>query len=114
MDKELWNVRLVDLTAGELVSLIREAAQEASSNNNEREYKSSASGSKVLLRGYKELSAFLKCSVPTACRMVARGDITPPAIIRSGKTLLFDPELVVLQLAEVDSRWQIRKDAKRK
>jgi len=27
---------------------------------------------------------------------------------------LFDPELVVLQLAEVDSRWQIRKDAKRK
>lgn len=117
MDKELWNVRLVDLTAGELVSLIREAAQEASSNNNEREYKSSASGSKVLLRGYKELSAFLKCSVPTACRMVARGDITPPAIIRcssNSKTLLFQPELVLQQLAVVDSRWQIRKDAKRK
>jgi hypothetical protein len=34
--------------------------------------------------------------------------------MRSGKTLLFDPELVVLQLAEVDSRGQIRKDAKRK
>ena len=113
MDKELWNVRLVDLTAGELVSLIREAAQEASCNN-VREYKSSASDSKVLLRGYKELSAFLKCSVPTACRMVTRGDISKPAIIRSGKTLLFDPELVVLQLAEVDSRWQIRKDVKRK
>jgi hypothetical protein len=49
--------------------------------------------------------------------MVARGDITPPAIIRSSrnsKMLLFQPELVLQQLAVVDSRWLIRKDAKRK
>lgn len=113
MDKDLFNTRLVDMTGEELVSLIQEATQEISYNN-VRDHQSTASGPKVLLRGYKELSAFLKCSVPTACRMVARGDITPPAIFRSGKTLLFDSELVVLQLAKVDSRWQIRKDAKRK
>ena len=113
MTDSLLKTRLVDMTGEQLVSLIQEAT-EAATCNNVREHQSSACGSKALLRGYKELSAFLKCSVPTACRMVARGDITPPAIIRSGKTLLFDPELVVLQLAEVDSRWQIRKDAKRK
>ena len=113
MTETLLKTRLSDMTGEQLVSLIQDAT-EAARCNNVREHQSSASDSKVLLRGYKELSAFLKCSVPTACRMVARGDITPPAIIRSGKTLLFDPELVVLQLAEVDSRWQIRKDAKRK
>lgn len=107
----LDNKRIVDMTGEELVSLIREA-MEAAAYNNAREHQSSASSPKVLLRGYKELSAFLKCSVPTACRMVTRGDITPPAIIRNGKMLLFDPELVVLQLAEVDSRWQIRKNDK--
>ena len=113
MTDSLLTTRLVDMTGEELVSLIREATQEAS-NNNVREYQSTASDPRVLLRGYKELSAFLKCSVPTACRMVARGDITPPAIIRNGKTLLFDPSLVIKQLTEVDSRWQIHKDAKRK
>ncbi len=113
MTETFLKTRLIDMTGEQLVSLIQDAT-EAARCNNVREHQSSASDSKVLLRGYKELSAFLKCSVPTACRMVARGDITPPAIIRSGKTLLFDPELVVLQLAEVDSRWQIRKDAKRK
>ena len=113
MTETLLKTRLIDMTGEQLVSLIQDAT-EAARCNNVREHQSSASDSKVLLRGYKELSAFLKCSVPTACRMVARGDITPPAIIRSGKTLLFDPELVVLQLAEVDSQWQIRKDAKRK
>ena len=113
MTETLLKTRLIDMTGEQLVSLIQDAT-EAARCNNVREHQSSASDSKVLLRGYKELSAFLKCSVPTTCRMVARGDITPPAIIRSGKTLLFDPELVVLQLAEVDSRWQIRKDAKRK
>ena len=111
--KDLLNRRLVDMTGEELVSLIRQATEEET-HNNECDHQSSSSGPKVLLRGYKELSTFLKCSVPTACRMVTRGDISKPAIIRSGKTLLFDPELVVLQLAEVDSRWQIRKDAKRK
>ncbi len=113
MDKDLFNTRLVDMTGEELVSLIQEANQEVSYNN-VRDHQSSASGPKMLLRGYKELSAFLKCSVPTACRMVTRGDITSPAIFRRGKILLFDPELVLLQLAEVDSRWQIRKDVKRK
>ncbi len=114
MTETLLKTRLIDMTGEQLVSLIQDATEATRCNNNVREHQSLASDSQVLLRGYKELSAFLKCSVPTACRMVARGDITPPAIIRSGKTLLFDPELVVLQLAEVDSRWQIRKDAKRK
>ena len=99
------------MTGEELMSLIREA-MEAAAYNNARERQSSASSPKVLLRGYKELSSFLKCSVPTACRMVTRGDITPPAIIRNGKTLLFEPDLLIKQLAEVDSRWQIHKDAK--
>ena len=105
------NKRIVDMTSEELVSLIREA-MEAAACNNVREQQSLANNPKVLLRGYKELSAFLKCSVPTACRMVKRGDITPPAIIRNGKTLLFEPDLLIKQLAEVDSRWQIHKDAK--
>ena len=113
MDKNLFNTRLVDLTGAELVSLIQEAAHEASCNN-VYEHQSSASGPKALLRGYKELSAFLKCSVPTACRIVTRGDITSPAIIRSGKTLLFVPDLVLQQLSEVDSRWQVHKNDKRK
>ena len=116
MTDSLLKTRLVDMTGEQLVSLIQDAT-EAARCNNVREHQSSASDSKVLLRGYKELSAFLKCSVPTACRMVARGDITPPAIIRcssNSKTLLFQPELVLRQLAVIDSRWQIRKDAKRK
>jgi len=116
MTDSLLKTRLVDMTGEQLVSLIQEAT-EAATCNNVREHQSSACGSKALLRGYKELSAFLKCSVPTACRMVARGDITPPAIIRSSrnsKMLLFQPELVLQQLAVVDSRWLIRKDAKRK
>lgn len=110
---DLLNRRLVDMTGEELVSLIRQATEEET-HKNIRDHQSPSSGPKMLLRGYKELSTFLKCSVPTACRMVTRGDITSPAIIRSGKTLLFVPELVLQQLAEVDSQWQIHKDAKRK
>lgn len=100
------------MTGEQLVLLIQEATETATSNN-VRESQSSSTSAKVLLRGYKELSAFLKCSVPTACRIVSRGDIRKPAIIRSAKTQLFDPELVVLQLAEVDSRWQINKNSKK-
>lgn len=111
MTETLLKTRLIDMTGEQLVSLIQDAT-EAARCNNVREHQSSASDSKVLLRGYKELSAFLKCSVPTACRMVSRGDIKTPAIIRSGKTLLFDPELVLKQLAELDSRWQTRKNCK--
>ncbi|MBR0493743.1 MAG: DUF3853 family protein [Muribaculaceae bacterium] len=112
MTETLLKTRLVDMTGEQLVLLIQEATETATSNN-VRESQSSSTSAKVLLRGYKELSAFLKCSVPTACRIVSRGDIRKPAIIRSAKTLLFDPELVVLQLAEVDSRWQINKSSKK-
>ncbi len=109
MDKKLMKTRVVDMTGEELVSLIREASVDAPINNVHKE-EGTITNSKMLLRGYKELSAFLKCSVPTVCRMVARGDISKPAIIRSGKTLLFDPSLVLQQLAVVDSRWQAHKD----
>lgn len=103
--------RVVDMTGEELVALIKEATEGASSDN-VRVRGDANLGDSHLLRGYKELAAYLKCSVPTACRMVTRGDIKMPAIIRSEKTLLFNPDLVVQQLAAVDSRWQARKDNK--
>ena len=111
MLNDLLGKRLVDMDGNDFLWLLN-YVMEAATCNNVREHQSSANGPKVLLRGYKELSAFLKCSVPTACRMVTRGDITSPAFIRTGKTLLFVPELVLQQLVEVDSRWQNRKNAK--
>ena len=110
MNRNLRNIKLIEMTGEELVALIKEAAEEASHDN--VRVRGDANSGDQLLRGYKELAAYLKCSVPTACRMVARGDIKTPAVIRSGKTLLFDPELVLKQLAELDSKWQIRKDNK--
>ena len=109
--KDLLNRKLVEMTGEELVTLIMEATEGASSDN-VRVWGDANLGDSVLLRGYKELAAYLKCSVPTACRMVSRGDIRAPAIIRSEKTLLFDSELVIKQLAELDSRWQTRKNDK--
>ena len=106
--KDLLNRKLVEMTGEELVTLIMEATEGASSHN-VRVWGNASLGDSVFLRGYKELATYLKCSVPTACRMVSRGDIRAPAIIRSEKTLLFDSELVIKQLAELDSRWQTRK-----
>ena len=111
MERNLRNIKLIEMTGEELVALIKVAAEEAS-NDNVR-VRGKANSGDQLLRGYKELAAYLKCSVPTVCRMVTRDDIKTPAIIRSGKTLLFDPELVLKQLAELDSRWQNRKNYKR-
>lgn len=111
MNRNLKNIKLIEMTGEELVALIKEAT-EGASNDNVRVWGDVNLGDSALLRGYKELAAYLKCSVPTACRMVTRGDIKTPAIIRSGKTLLFDPELVLKQLAELDSRWKTRKDNK--
>ena len=105
MTDSLLKTRLVDMTGEELVSLIREATEEGAINNVRANVDSNKTAYSFL-RGYKELAAYLKCSVPTVCRMVTRGDIRKPAIIRSGKTLLFVPEIVIRQLAEVDSRWQ--------
>lgn len=111
MTDSLLKTRLVDMTGEELVSLIREATEEGVINNVRANVDSNKTAYSFL-RGYKELAAYLKCSVPTVCRMVTRGDIRKPAIIRSGKTLLFVPEIVIRQLAEVDSRWQISKNSK--
>lgn len=111
MDRNLRNIKLIEMTAEEFVTLIKEATEGVSCDNVHVGV-GADNGQKYLLRGYKELAAYLKCSVPTACRMVTRGDIKTPAIIRSRKTLLFDPELVLKQLAVVDSRWQTRKDNK--
>jgi len=105
MTESLLKTRLVDMTGEELVSLIREATEEGAINNVRTDIDSNKAVY-TFLRGYKELAAYLKCSVPTVCRMVTRGDIRKPAIIRSGKTLLFIPDIVIQQLAEVDSRWQ--------
>lgn len=112
MERNLRNIKLIEMTGEELVALIKEAT-EGTSSDNVRAWGDANLGDSALLRGYKELATYLKCSVPTACRMVTRGDIKTPAIIRSGKTLLFDPELVLKQLAELDSRWQTRKNDKR-
>jgi hypothetical protein len=56
-----------------------------------------------LLRGYKELAEFLHCSRATACRIVAKKDIQAPAIIRSGKTILFNTDLLLEQLSELNN-----------
>lgn len=111
MDEKLMKTRVMDMTGEELVALIKEA-NEGSSSDNVRVRGDANLGDSHLLRGYKELAAYLKCSVPTACRMVSRGDIRTPAIIRSEKTLLFDSELVLQQLTELDSKWLTKQNGK--
>lgn len=68
-----------------------------------------------LLRGYKELAEFLHCSRPTASRIVARNDIHAPAVVKSGKTILFNVDLVLEQLSELGSRWnKVNKNHKKR
>ncbi len=82
------------MTADELSELIRKEVQLISDGARAHVLEAKA---RKLLRGYKELASFLKCSVSTACRKVACGDIHAPAIIRAGRTILFDEELVLEQ-----------------
>ena len=94
--------RVIDMTSDELSELIRREVQVINDEARACEKKE-----KKLLRGYKELAGFLKCSVPTACRMVSRGDIHTPAIIRANRTILFNVDLVLEQLLELENKWAI-------
>ena len=95
------NRRVIDMTEQDLVELLTRTQQPEP-----EKVAGKAKGiEKKLLRGYKELAAFLHCHVSTANRKVACGDIHAPAVIRSGKMVLFDPDLVIEQLLELDSKW---------
>ena len=100
--KKLIKRRVIDMTEDELVELLTRTKQRQEPENVTGTTKDVQ---KKLLRGYKELAAFLHCHVSTAYRKVACGDLHAPAVIRSGKMVLFDPELVIEQLLELDSKW---------
>jgi hypothetical protein len=103
LSKELLEKRTVDLTGEDIYIIVIAAINSTNAPMTEPQKPVK------LIRGYKALSKFLQCSVPTACRMVTRKDITPPAVIRRGKTLLFNTDLVIEQLSEVESKWSKRK-----
>ena len=95
------NRRVIDMTEQDLVELLTRTQQP----EQEKVTGKAKRIEKKLLRGYKELAAFLHCHVSTANRKVACGDIHAPAVIRSGKMVLFDSDLVIEQLLELDSKW---------
>ena len=100
MPDELLAKRGVDLTGEDIYRIVIAAMESRTPpGTQQNEVK--------LLRGYKELAKFLQCSVPTASRMVARKDIHAPAVIRSGRTVLFNADLVLEQLNELDSKWRL-------
>ena len=98
LPKELLDKRGVDMTGEDIYNIVIAAINSIDTPMNEPQKPVR------LLRGYKELAEFLHCSRPTACRIVARKDIHAPAIIRSGKTLLFNTDLVLEQLSELKNK----------
>ena len=99
LPKELLDKRGVDLT-GEDIFLIVIAAI----NSSNHQVNASPRPSK-LIRGLKDMAEFLHCSVPTISRMVRRGDIYGDAVIKIERTILFDAELSLQQLRELDDKW---------
>ena len=99
LPKELLEKRSVDLTGEDIYNIVIAAIKSIDTSITEPEKPVR------LIRGYKALSELLQCSLPTACRMVARKDIRPPAIIQSGRTILFNADLVLEQLNEIESKW---------
>lgn len=99
LPKELLEKRAIDLTGEDFYQIVTAAIKSIDTPDNTSQKTTN------LLRGYKALADFLQCSVPTACRMVARNDIHAPAVIRTGKLLLFNTELVLKQLMDVDSKF---------
>ena len=95
LSDELLKKRGVDLTGEDIYNIVIAAINSTNTPMNEPQKPVK------LLRGYKELAAFLHCSRATACRMVANKDIHAPAIIGSGKTILFNTDLVLEQLSEL-------------
>ncbi len=99
LPKELLEKRTIDLTGEDFYQIVTAAIKSFDTSD------ITSQKTTNLLRGYKALANFLQCSVPTACRMVARNDIHAPAVIRTGKLLLFNTELVLEQLMDVDSKF---------
>ena len=95
----LRSKRLIDLTTDELISIVRctISGLESTSEDSKRP--------KHLLHGLKEMAAWLHVSVPTISRMVRRGDLRPPAVVKIQRTVLFDTEEAMMQLQEIDSKW---------
>ncbi len=95
----LRSKRLIDLTTDELISIVRctISGLESTSEDSKRP--------KHLLHGLKEMAAWLHVSVPTISRMVRRGDLRPPAVVKIQRTVLFDTEEAIKQLQEIDSKW---------
>lgn len=91
--------RLIDLTTDELISIVRNAINGLESTSEEPKRP------KHLLHGLKEMAAWLHVSVPTISRMVRRGDLRPPAVVKIQRTVLFDTEEAMMQLQEIDSKW---------
>ena len=90
--------RVIDMTGEELIGYFTKAVTEII---NAREMESNKP---------KHLLAFLKCSPSSVNRMVACADIHPPAIIRVGRMVFFDADLVLEQLQQLsDVAFPIRK-----
>lgn len=103
-DANLLGKRVVDMTGEEIVSLIRDAVDVAVAE------KSSPvqAKDKKLLHGKKELARALSVSVSTVSRWL-ESTIKPPAVIRAGRVLLFDHDLVLEQLKNCNGlRWNDR------
>ena len=96
LPKELLEKRGVDLTGEDIYQIVTAAIKSIDTPDIVPQKTTN------LLRGYKALADFLQCSVPTACRMVARKDIQSPAVIRIGRSVLL---LVLEQLIEIDSKY---------
>ena len=99
LSDELLKKRGVDLTGEDIYNIVIAAINSTNTPMNEPQKPVR------LLRGYKELAEFLHCSRATACRIVAIKDIHAPAVLKSGKTILFNTDLVLEQLSEHKNRW---------
>ena len=109
-DANLLGKRVVDMTGEEIVSLIRDTIDAAVAEKPSTEQ----AKDKKLLHGKKELARALSVSVSTVSRWLAgpSATLTSPAVIRAGKVLLFDYDLVLEQLKDCEElRWNKRKSA---
>ena len=69
LPKELLEKRTIDLTGEDIYQIVTAAIKSIDTPDIAPQKTTN------LLRGYKALADFLQCSVPTACRMVARKDM---------------------------------------
>ena len=98
------------MTGEEIASLIRDTIDSAVAGKPSTEQ----AKERKILHGKKELARALSVSVSTVSRWLAgpSAKLTPPAVIRAGKVLLFDYDLVLEQLKDCEElRWNKRKSA---